>query len=590
MARTRAGVHLKEVQHYPKNPLGFSLSHATIDNSSFALRNDRAIECPICFRGIIKKKAEKWVEACPNCQAVYNFFQPTPFQDAFLRNLFAPRKRNALVGNIGAFRSGKTTIDMYAASIMATQIPGSKTLVLANSLDMLKRVATTELESFLMDEWLKVNKDGKIMKSFKNGYFFKNGSSIIFLPSDDVQKIRSITASAIIVVEADKLPYNFIEELEGRLSQYGVGTIGEYDSMGKPVYVEEITKYGGKETMTIRQKIARNFMFMICEANPDANTWVYRKWILGAQRVYTSQSAVGVERYAISKNNEIPGLTMWLSATIDNPAIGADYMDSKMKSWSQKQIRQNLYAEFVVGDSIIYPDVQNAVIKNQGDVFTWPHVFAFDPGVGKDPFAIVEVSFNPHLKRWNYVWSTQVFQKTLSEVADIIKKEANGKNVIGMVIDRSAKKTLQTVSGNVDTASGLERLLGYTLTSSVSDIDSGIKLINDMIHNETIKIYENNTDLVKNLLEYEYGEAGTDDEGYKTKLKPKNGQMDHLPDAARYAAQFIAQFDVEQLAEQYRVDPYGVGVSVYRGEEAVDNPVFEEWKARLNNRGVDPYN
>lgn len=517
-----------------------------ISNANYEILDMDSIVCPKCNLKKITKPEGHWVGKCPTCSNSYFlFWKPTPSQRALLDHERVRRTDTLWYYNIGSMNTGKTDIDMVSVVRHCLERPGAKVMILANDLNMIKNVVPISLNPFIHKDWL-AKHDGKLKMSLINGYEFINGSVIKFFPSDDEQKYRSFNASKIVVIEGDKLKRAVVKQLVGRLrNDAGVDYARNEDGS----FVIEDVMDAASQKVVKRKKITNSFFNITIEANPDASTYVYDEGVLEAGEIFHTPSVKGFNHYRKVKQIDNMAKVAFITATPDNPYTKPGYIEALISSWTPDELRRNLYAEFVANDRLVYPEFFSCVVEPREVDNDWPHWMAIDPGVGEDPTAITYKTFDPYDKVYYYYGEYLGYKKNLREIAAYINEVKRKKNLIDIIIDPSAGKSLQ-LDRITSTKKELEDLVGMSFVSAINSIDDGIRLVRSRMKDGIIKISNEMVELYKEASVYSYPEQGDERKLAANKSKPIGGN-DHLLDTMRYLEQSTRSVATFSEAEQY---------------------------------------
>lgn len=317
-----------------------------IDTKKFKPFTKTELQCMQCGE-MVKKPEHKWVEKCKQCGALISFFMPTPIQKAALAaeaNVFF---------NIGAVGSGKTTIASAKNSAMTRSINFCRGVVAAQTLDQLKRTAAPELEKFFHES--------EFVKKTEEIWVFKNGSVIEWWTSDNADKLRSVNANWVWLVEANPEHMRlFFNEATSRIRNQ-TGIEYEYDENGEMVI--ERAKNG-----QLRPKIKKNKNYIIVEGNPKRGAWFNNAILQSHTILYTPQvrgmKSVMARAKPLRNYNEITGeyqnanMIGFLNATIDNPTLPDSYFDNmRLSCATEQEYEQKVYCDITSQDGLVFKEI-----------------------------------------------------------------------------------------------------------------------------------------------------------------------------------------------------------------------------------------
>lgn len=530
-----------------------------VDNYDYEPIDFTIIDCPKCVVGKIKKPETSWIGKCPVCPAVYyNFWKPYPSQRVLKDLLNMKRTKPIWIYNIGAMNTGKTDVDMSEAVDFAMQNPGTTQGFLANDFKMLQRVIPESLDPFIHKDWL-AKKNGVVRQSLTNGYIFENGSKFIFMPSDDENKIKSINLSRWILIEGEKIHPSLVNALSARLRQDS-GVVYERDENGK--YVTELV-INKKGQTRIRKKIKQSFYAIVVEANPDAASYVFDDGLLVAKKVYHTQSVQGFKDYENLKVSDNDYKYAIITATPDNPYLKEGFIEEKLATWTEDERRQNLYGEFVAGDTLVYPEFFDNVIAPYELDKDWPTWVSLDMGVGKDPTALLVKTYDPYEKWYVYHIAKRFDKANLTEVGKYLKEIKRKWNLQDIFIDPSSKQTRQ-LTRNTSTLIELSDIVGMEIIPSKNAIEDGINLVAGRMRDKTIKFFSSCEELYAEAQKYRYelklGEM---------KKKPTE-KFNHFMDSMRYMEQGTRSENIHGI------------ISLYEREQDLKHPQPSLIKAKMH--------
>jgi len=162
--------------------------------------------------------------------------------------------------------SGKTTLAVAEVIDHCLSIPNGCTLITANTIKQLKKTAMKEFFAQMPEELITdFNKQENVVTLY-------NGHEVLFYPSDDDTKIRSLNLTAFYIEEASGIKYQIFVELQNRLRN-PAGLEYKVDHNGKPI----MDKDG-------RPVILKNKLIGIVCSNPDVN-WIRTNFLLESETI-----------------------------------------------------------------------------------------------------------------------------------------------------------------------------------------------------------------------------------------------------------------------------------------------------------------
>jgi phage terminase large subunit len=502
--------------------LNQKLKIVSINNLDYTPLLSNSIDCPKCKITKITKPETSWWGKCKTCKNSYVcFWKPFPMQQVILALGRLKRTTPIYIFNFGAMNTGKTDVDTFAAVQFALEHPATTQAFLARDFQMIKRVIPESLDPFIHTDFY-AKKDGKIRKSIDNGYYFDNGSKFMFLPSDDDKKIRSMNISRWILIEGEDIHTDLVHALSGRLRQDS-GVIYETDENGDFILEDVMTGVGRVKK---RKKIKQAYYAITVEANPDINSYVYHEGLLESSIVFMTESVVRKKQYDEDKIKTNDFKFSVMSSTLDSPYVKEGYIEEKMQTWTDAEIRANLRGEFVATNMLVYPGAVEHFVEERYVDKKWPHWLSIDPGVGNDPTAVLLKVYDPTDDVMYYYKELYEYKKSLTFIGEEIKKMIAGVNLQDIIMDPSGGKTLQLVR-NTSTLQELEGYLHLPIKKAVNALDDGISLIQGRLEENKILFSNRLENLRAEFNKYAY---------VPDKKKPQD-KDNHLMDALRYNEQ-----------------------------------------------------
>ncbi len=473
--------------------------------------------CPKC-KNIIKRDEFKFVSKCSNCGAVYDFFNPTPFQAIVLRE----KARFVLVA--GGYGSGKTTVDAKKIQQHVLSIPGAHVACFSQMKDQLIEAFKNEtLSKFFLDEWILI----------QNQYFWqlKNGSKISFFASDDEGKIRSYNFSMALIMEASKPGLKPIyEQLKARL-RHPKAVIYKTDEDGN--IMTTIGEWGEIEPI-----IEKDFSQVLVETNPT-DAWPKSDMLFKSSVVYYTENIRGVQSYKeVCRPHEGIGanaLVSIMSATIDNPSLTRAYKEGLISGKQQWQIDSIMYGDFSDKNRLIFGELIKHKVEPFAIPYHWPRYVMADPGI-KDKFAILWVAIDPKNKIAYIYDEFYKSNQVLRQVVEAINTQEARTNTIPsnvevrLIDNKSGSR--QHALNEFSTVRGLFEEFGleFDLAKKSSDKKADIIALQSLIDTGQIKYFSSCTNLDWELNRYTW-QMSKDGTEFEEKPPTKD---DHLIDCLRY--------------------------------------------------------
>lgn len=546
-----------------------------INNKDYIPISKDKLVCKRCGTTVTKPHYG-WIGQCELCKAYISFFKPTPIQ------LVASIAQTSVIVNLGAYGSGKTTISSYRISTMMRQIPGARTICVANTKDQLKQNAASELEKFFHPSEFE-NKNKEL-------WTLKNGGLIEFWPSDNPDKLRSANANFVWIVEGHSQQMrNVYKELLARIRN-DKGFVYELDSKGNKVL--EKTSDG-----QMRDKILKSKNFIIIEANPVRGSWINKEILKAHTMIYTT-SVRGMEiikqqvrpaRHIneITEKEENADIISIMNATIDNPTLPHTYIrDLRLKCDSEDEYDRALYCDITSKEGLVYEQV----VTHPNEYFLDEPMFnlynlnenmfveGFDLGgsnVGNDPDAYLLGMFNTRSKRLHFLDEMKISGLTVDESTKHIRAIRakwgwRPQNSLFFVsdnaIDRSSKQ-----NRNHSVKNDFEIRLGTRIIPcNQKNINHGTKLVNQWFNNKAITFNTGLESIKQELFSYEmYEEVKIGKGGQETQTVMKFSDINnHLLDALRYIIVQLEGYGYRQ--DQAYIDFYNQQMKNLKVESAND--------------------
>lgn len=318
---------------------------------------DKVYDCPVCgaSKSILVDK-DVYYGQCNTCSATLIDYKPLPHQVAFHQSKAQYRL------NIGGFGSGKTTMSCAELSRHAYSTKNGRAVVVANTLQQLNEAVMPELKKFLAP-W-------KIKKQTKSPMYIEltNGFEILFYPSDDQQKLRSLNLTAFYVEEASGVPYEIFDQLQTRLRN-------------KAAYVYKDGHLQGY-----------NFLGIL-SSNPESG-WIVDNFLLRSEQIFASKS-VDTSTYDYFKSRELDKhYHTFLSSTRDNIMLDEDYIGRASAGKPAWWIAKYIDCSLDIREGAVYKDFGKYLVEPFFIPNSWKRIFGYDPGY-RDPTAFVQGAIDP---------------------------------------------------------------------------------------------------------------------------------------------------------------------------------------------------
>ncbi len=503
--------------------------------NNFNPSNKEKVECQKCG-SIIKKPRSKFVQKCNVCNAVTEFFAPTPFQQVIMS------LKNRILLVAGGFGSGKTTADAKKIQEHVLTTPYAQVACFAQTKEQLfNNFKDKALNQFFLDEWFVKGK--KNMTKWK----LRNGSEILFVMSNDQQKIRSASYTMAIMVEASKAQlYEVYQQLKTRLRD-AAAVKYKLDDNGNPIFEED--EEGNK-----RQVVLEDTSQLIIETNPT-ELWPKTQVLLKTQQIYHTSTVYGIPDLM---QRVIPGkedVASIISATVDNPILTKEFIESIKGDNPEWKIRRDVYGDFSDKNRLIFGDLLNNIVEPFPIPHNWPRYLAVDPGI-QDKFAGLWAAIDP-VHRIVYFYEEFYEDNVLiNEVVDIIRQKESqtgttNRNMMIRLIDPKAKARQFSKEEYTTVQSLLEEYgIDFELARKSGDKKADILAAQTMVAKGDIKVFSSLVNFRWELAQYAWG-ISKDESSFEEKVPTK---FDHLIDCLRYLImewpQLLSQLDLGEFNQK----------------------------------------
>ena len=330
------------------------------------------MHCPRCGAEMHKaiawsgNESEFWLECdnAPKCNTYYNTFKPLPHQKAILEDT------HSVVAQFGGFGSAKSYATRQFIYKQAMLAPKGLVIVGANIKRQYKETIQKELEEDIPKAFV------KSYSAMDQTMTLQNGCKILWTPYDDAGKLRSMNASAAVIIEASEVNPEVFSQLRSRLRNTSAGGNGRY------------------------------FGQILIESNPDAG-WIKTEVVDVAGTVTEHGSA---HCKTIQDNIKDESISVHVSATDANPYLPADYITNLSRNKPSWWTERYLYGSFEFSDSLVYPSACSHIVPSFDVPDSWPRLVAHDPGIS-DTSAFVNVALDPN-EGIAYVYKVRGFKST----------------------------------------------------------------------------------------------------------------------------------------------------------------------------------
>lgn len=414
---------------------------------------------------------------------------PLPKQSLFINSALDPKgpKFVAYVGGIG---SGKTLIGCITMLAMAIQHPGDY-LIARQFYPELRDTTYKTFKEICPPELIVEDRIAdKIIKLRSSG----GVSTILFRPLEEPDKLRSLNLSGAYIDEASQVSEAAFMLLQGRLRGKGLRKL-------------------------------------ILTSNPKGHDWIYR-WFLKKDHI---KDAAVKDQYSLIK-----------APSTENVHLPEGYISSIMATWSEEQVRREIFGDFDSFEGQIYNEFSREihVVKAFKIPDEWERVIGIDHGY-RNPAAFIWAAVDYDANIWVY----REFYKREWLIEEICKGKdgepgvnhyLKGEKIQQARIDPSTK-AVRGQLGLSDWDHYLEFLpKGFPLLPANNDVSAGIEKVKQYMKPDVktkkprIFIFDTCTNLLDEIAQYRWKELTPGQDGKQNQKEEPVKHNDHAVDALRY--------------------------------------------------------
>lgn len=373
----------------------------TVKQSNFKVDLTDKDICSMCGN-IVSKMEGKFIGVCGECNTIVSFYKATPIQE------LAGVCESHIIFNMGGVGSGKTTLSSHRVSSHMRTIPFANGVCFAQTLDQLKEFILPVLIMFIDDR----EKVGELSKKTEDLWEFKNGSTLHFWTSKNVESLRSANLTLAWLVEASA-PYMYAtyKMVQTRLRNNNAIEY-ERDNNGNVIYYLNAK---GQQT----PKIKKDKTVLLIESNPSLG-WIRDKGLLSCHTIFHTENVKGIDTIKqlakpVSEYDDINGVesnldaTAFMNASYDNPILKPEFFLQIKQTRSEEEYNRDLYCDMSFKKGLVYGDwfgkESKVIFNNTHDFFINDNdtffVEGFDPGgirEKNDPTAYLLGAFNTKTK------------------------------------------------------------------------------------------------------------------------------------------------------------------------------------------------
>lgn len=456
-------------------------------------------KCPNCGAGqiTIDKKSKHNYGYCDTCSAAYIHYIPLPHQMDVHKSK-APLK--LLIGGMGSAKSRAGVIEIIDHVLT---VPNGRTIIMAQTLTQLSKAIMPIFDEYLPRRFVKKWTDTKAAIEIQ----LKNGHTIIGMPSDDEEKLRSMDITAFLIEEASGVKQEVYEECIRR-SRNDAGII------------DGVAHYLGIIISNPAQGFIRNLLFT-------------------ARKIFGSKSIEKtVEMYKDRIKDPNPDLEAFLSSSRDNSYLPPGFIDKVINSLTPQQVR--LYVDCIIeyAEGAVYPDFLQHLVDDFEIPKHWKRWMAHDPGIN-DPAACLVAAQDPDDGTLYFYREYYKRDQVISQVGKAIKEMISDipQGMLNMpLIDPSANKRNQINARTYKQQMQIEHNLIFK--DANNRLEDGISKTRDMMYNNKVKFFRSLKETITEGCEYRYPNENERRNNRNLGDVPID-KNNHLMDCLRYICQAV---------------------------------------------------
>lgn len=432
---------------------------------------------------------------CRGCGNIHLTYTPLEHQEEFHRT---EQKHNVdengkpdgtiktqIIGVFGGYGSAKSRATLQEIFLRALNNAGGTGLLTAPTLLQLKR---TTIKTFLNEIV-----PPPLIRSYNKSegeLTLENGFTFYLIPSDDEEKLRSLNAGLV-----------HIEEASG---------------ISRSIYDQILTR--------MRDHATHDKLVVVC-SNPDLG------WI--REVFYENIKRADPKHPEHRRHN--PNITTYIWKSTQNPYLPKDFVDNISKGKPDWWVKRYVDGSFEHAEGMVYPRVNEAVIKSQDVADKWERCIALDHGL-RNPTALLigavdEQKGEVHIFK-EYYEPNRLVPEHAKHIKQLLEdNKVTAGNTRFMVIDPSAKNKTDPINGK--SVQALYQEYGLYFQPANNAVEAGILKVNSYIERGKLKIHDNCPNLIRELQNYKYPDQTTDDADKNLKENPIKAN-DHACDALRY--------------------------------------------------------
>lgn len=447
---------------------------------------------------------------CPSCSAMQLTYNPQPHQEAFHAD---PASRKAFFGGYG---SGKTRTTDQEVLMLAMENPGTVGLITAATVRQLNE---TSMKTFFTDVC-----PPPLIKEHKkqeSKTIMVNGTELLWYPSDDEGKLRSLNLGFFKMEEASEQKHAIYTQLETRL----------------------------------RDSRMKNHVGLL-SSNPDLN-WIKTEILLRAGKI-----TGGDVDYRLQMVEQNPNISVHIAPTYLNKYLPPDFVENLMRSKPEWWIRRYLEGGFEHTEGAVYPNFSKTVIEPFEIPKHWFHFrLGHDHGL-RNPTAAVFIAVNAFKTAADHELPKVVAYdlhyeagKLVPHHAEVIKEKMKKWPFGSLQVLRTDPSTRNKDPLTGKSVQGYYQEHGIFFQPANNSLDYGLAKVNTYIETGALKIFSTLKPLIDEGVNYKYPEQELVTDKNPDE-KPRKYQ-DHAMDALRYAIVDLPDDPNNIIAQSYAAHSKG---------------------------------
>lgn len=422
---------------------------------------------------------------CDNCKAIQLLYEPMDYQEKMHQVPYVKNNdyiQPQILGIFGGYGAAKSRASLQEFFFRCLENPNGTGLVTAPTLQLLKRTTIkTLLEEIIPPPLIEnYNKtDGQID--------LINGFTILTIPSDDEQKLRSINAGLIHMEEASGIKQSIYTQLLSRL----------------------------------RDPFVQNKCIFVC-SNPEQG------WLKDV--LVDNDARKNPKHPEHAEYNKFVTTFIW--GTKLNKYLPPDFIEINSKGRPKWWIKKYLEGSFEAADGAVYPSFASCIIDPFEIPKHWERVIGMDAGL-RNPTAVIFGAIDP-IKGILYWYQEYYKANTLvpehAKQLKLLLDEIPHGRLRYMKADPSIGNKTDPVNGK--SIQGLYQEYGIHWSLGNNKIEAGILKVNSYIERGKLKVFNTLPNTIREHMNYKFPELSIDDtKNLDEKPDKKN---EHSCDAGRY--------------------------------------------------------